>query len=167
MPIFNYEKTVLYSIDCKDTSIKYFFVGFTTNFTKTKYKHKCNTKEGKNDLLYNNINNNGGWTNWNITILEKCKCNNRNEVLEKQKKWEDTLENAKNPPKIQQNPPNNEIIVLENKCIYCNRMFTRSDSLKKHVYERCKIKKNQELVQKLLEEQIAQKFYLLDLLNKL
>ena len=47
----------------------------------------------------------------------------------------------KSPPKstkIHQNPPKNEII---NECAYCYKVFSRSDSLKRHL-GRCKIKKN-------------------------
>lgn len=172
MPIFKYDKTVIYSIDCKDLSVKYFFVGFTTNFIKSKYRHKCKTIEGKDEILYNNINNNGGWNNWIFTVLEKCNCNNRNEIIEKTKQWEHFLGSTKIAPKLHQDntkfapktpnlhqictkitPKNDEIIILENKCNYCNKIFTRSTSLRRHELNRCKVKQNQESNQLILQQQ--------------
>ncbi len=61
-----------------------------------------------------------------------------------------------NPPEIHQNPPEIHIklfqnlsqknleftdSILEYKCEYCNKNFSRQDALKRHIDKRCKIKK--------------------------
>jgi uncharacterized C2H2 Zn-finger protein len=46
-----------------------------------------------------------------------------------------------NPPNIRQNPPKKEEKRIM--CMYCDKTFTRSDSLNKHVKDRCKVKKQQ------------------------
>ena len=59
--------------------------------------------------------------------------------------------NIKSPditPVIQQNPPNfnnlEENNINSNICNYCNAIFTRKDHLKRHIEERCKVKKLKE-----------------------
>jgi hypothetical protein len=52
---------------------------------------------------------------------------------------------------------NTSTVSKKNVCNYCNRMFTRSDSLNKHLAGRCKVKKQQDsqkedLLQKLVKE---------------
>ena len=83
-----------------------------------------------------------------------------------------------NPPNILQNPPKSSIInPLE--CIYCHKIFKRSDFLKKHNdLNRCKIKKklekenaelkkqNQELKEKYGKEIEELKKQLLELINR-
>jgi hypothetical protein len=58
-------------------------------------------------------------------------------------------ETPKITPVIQQNPPiiNNLEENNENNgniCVYCNTIFTRSDALKRHLDNRCKVKKIKE-----------------------
>jgi len=84
---------------------------------------------------------------------------------------EDQVNSAKirqNPPEVRQNPPEKgfelEIITntlnIENKCKYCLRHFTRSDSLLKHInMNRCKIKT-------MIEEQNKHKDTMIELLVK-
>jgi hypothetical protein len=57
---------------------------------------------------------------------------------------------TKNAPNLHQT---NEIIILENKCNYCNKNFTRSTSLRRHELNRCKVKQNQESNQLILQQQ--------------
>ena len=80
----NYENNVIYKICCKDTNIKDIYVGHTTCFTKRKYQHKShctNIKSKKHHLnVYECINKNGGWNNWDMIEIEKFCCNDGNEA---------------------------------------------------------------------------------------
>ena len=80
----NYENNVIYKICCKDTNIKDIYVGHTTCFTKRKYQHKCvsNNLNSKDYHLkvYQFINKNGGWDNWDMIEIEKFCCNDGNEA---------------------------------------------------------------------------------------
>ena len=82
---------------------------------------------------------------------EKCnknfgqKCHYLNHLNKKY----DCNPNIKSPditPVIQQIPPiiNNLGINDKNICLYCNAIFTRKDHLKRHIEERCKVKKLKE-----------------------
>ena len=64
-------KAVIYKIYCKDINIVDCYVGQTINFISRKLAHKtaCNTKT--NRKIYNFINDNGGWNNWIMDIIEE------------------------------------------------------------------------------------------------
>lgn len=74
----DYSNTIIYKIFCKDTTIKDIYIGHTTNFEKRKYQHKLCSKssfENKNNIkLYNFINQNGGWDNWDMIEIAKYNC---------------------------------------------------------------------------------------------
>ena len=46
------------------------------------------------------------------------------------------------PPKSSNTEHQNPAKFRQNECKYCHRIFTRNDSLKKHLHNRCKIKIN-------------------------
>ena len=86
--------SVIYKIFCKNEEVKDLYIGQTTDFTRRKYSHKQNcTKQlyeynrNKNAFLYNTINQNGGWDNWKMEILEKYPCENREELLNRETFW--------------------------------------------------------------------------------
>jgi hypothetical protein len=114
------------------------------------------------------INENGGWTNWKMEEIEKYDCKSREEALEREKYWFDLITSSKIPHSSSKNPQNllknlessseftqissknphfsNEkndvkpqlnINVLE--CIYCNKIYSRKDNLKRHL-QTCKSK---------------------------
>jgi len=87
----DYTKTCIYKIVCLDLDIKDIYVGSTTGFMKRKQKHKadCNTK--KNLKIYNIINNNGGWDNWEMIEIEKYSCADSNEARQRERYYYEQL----------------------------------------------------------------------------
>ena len=75
----NYENSMIYKLCCKDTNIKEIYIGSTTNFKERKRKHRssCNNENNKmlNFKVYKFIRENGGWTNWDMILIEKVSCN--------------------------------------------------------------------------------------------
>jgi hypothetical protein len=63
-------KYIIYKITIQD----YIYVGSTKNFTHRKSQHKseCNLK--KDRLIYNKINELGGWENSVMTPIHECDC---------------------------------------------------------------------------------------------
>ena len=84
----DYSNTIIYKLTCKDPSIKYIYVGHTTNFIQKKYAHKqnCDNINNKNEL-YTIIRDNGGWTNWNMSIINLFNCNNQYEAIIKEQEY--------------------------------------------------------------------------------
>jgi hypothetical protein len=70
-----YMNTIIYKIFCKDENIKDVYVGMTTNFESRKFYHERDS-ETKLLKLYQFIRNNGGWSNWDMTILSEYTCTN-------------------------------------------------------------------------------------------
>lgn len=73
--------TIIYKIVCKDKNIRDFYIGSTINFNRRKsvHKHYCNS--GFNLKLYNFINQNQGWDNFEMEIVQKyANIQNRNEL---------------------------------------------------------------------------------------
>ena len=81
----NYDNTCFYKICCKDTNIKEIYIGQTTDFTRRKYSHghACynDKRPDYNMRVYKFIRDNGGWDNWDMILIENCKCENRLYVL--------------------------------------------------------------------------------------
>jgi hypothetical protein len=95
MPLLNtvldYSNTIIYTITCKDTSIKELYVGHTTNFVQRKHAHKqscINPKSNNHNCkLYLIIRENGGWKNWIMDIVHFFKCNNQCEARTKEQEY--------------------------------------------------------------------------------
>ena len=90
----DYSNTIIYKIVCKDVNIKDCYVGSTTNFTNRKQQHKNHSQPNnpKSDLyVYNFINQNGGWENWEMIEIEKYNAIDHNEVLKKERYWLEEL----------------------------------------------------------------------------
>ena len=141
----DFSKCEIYKIVCKNPSINYLYVGSSTNIPKIKYYHKNNSINGKTTLLYNNINENGGWTNWDLIVLEKCNCSSHVEVEQKEKEWYERLSLHQKSVDTPPTPPKNRPLhqnsrVFTNQCGYCDKVFSRSDSLARHQAGRCKMR---------------------------
>ena len=67
------EEYTFYTIKHNDQSIHNVYFGYTKNFKKTCYHHKsvCNDNKSDKFILYNFINNHGGFSNFTIKILSK------------------------------------------------------------------------------------------------
>ena len=78
--VFDYSKTIIYCLVCKDVSITDCYISHTTNFKQQKSQHKCCcTKEkykGYNYKVYKFIRQNGGWDNWFMAMIKTFPCNN-------------------------------------------------------------------------------------------
>ena len=73
-----------------------FYVGATTYklLNSRLSAHKCWSKKYPNRKFYKNVIEKGGWDNFEIQMLEECKCKNRCELDKKEEYWISTL----NPP---------------------------------------------------------------------
>jgi len=94
----DYSKTIVYKLVCNDTRITDLYVGSTTDFTRRKSEHKnvCNNENHKSNKLkiYECINNNGGWSNWSMILIENYPCNDGNEARARERFYYEQL-NAK------------------------------------------------------------------------
>jgi len=81
-----YNNSVIYKMCCKDESVPDIYIGSTTNFQNRKQQHKqfCNTL---NFPVYQFIRDNGGWSNWNMLVIEEYPCDNRKELLKRERYW--------------------------------------------------------------------------------
>lgn len=82
-------KTIIYKIVCNDLTITDFYIGLTTNFKNRKDVHKnhCNHLDKKHIKLYSCINENGGWDNWIMIMIEEFNCDNRNQARAREHYW--------------------------------------------------------------------------------
>lgn len=60
-----------YKIFCKNPEIEDIYIGKTCNLSNRMNQHKFGCKHDKDIKLYNFINNNGGWENFNYNILRE------------------------------------------------------------------------------------------------
>ena len=89
--VLDYSNTIIYTITCKDTSIKELYVGHTTNFVQRKHAHKqsCMNPKSTNHAckLYAIMREHGGWTNWRMEIVHFFTCNNQCEARIKEQEY--------------------------------------------------------------------------------
>ena len=89
--IIDYSNTIIYKISCKDQAITDVYVGHTTNFIQRKHAHKqgCINVKSTNYKckLYEVIRNNGGWSNWQMNIVNFYNCNNHYEARQKEQEY--------------------------------------------------------------------------------
>ena len=87
--------SIIYKITCKDNNILDCYVGRTTNFKLRYNMHKyacCNSNnKGHNMKVYIHMRENGGWCNWNMTIVETFEHTNKNEANTKEAYYIKTL----------------------------------------------------------------------------
>ena len=84
----DYSKTIIYKIVCKDVNITYLYVGSTTDFIRRKSEHKnCTVKNTKksNLYVYEFINENGGWDNWEMIEIEKYDATDKLDALKRER----------------------------------------------------------------------------------
>ena len=79
-----------YKIHCSDPNINFTYIGSTKDIASRKWAHKsdCNNEKRKsyNLKLYKTIRENGGWDNWNFSIIGKGIYNERIQArIEEQK----------------------------------------------------------------------------------
>lgn len=90
-PNADYSNTVIYKITCKDSAITDIYIGHTTNFKQRFRLHKSNcnveTSKGYNYKIYKIIRENGGWDNWEMSIIETFPCQNVDEARNRERYW--------------------------------------------------------------------------------
>ena len=91
----DYKNGVIYKICCKDSSIKDCYVGSSCSHTSRKSAHKsaCNNKKDKayNLPVYRYIRDNGNWENWDFVLLEAYPCENKNQLVIRERYWFEKL----------------------------------------------------------------------------
>lgn len=99
----DYSNTIIYKIYCKDSNVTDIYVGHTTNFRQRKSQHKlaCN-KLDNSYKIYDVINQNGGWDNWDMVELAKYNCKDATEARIKEQHHYELLNASLNcyPPYV-------------------------------------------------------------------
>lgn len=100
----NYQKGKVYKIVSRDPLIEDSYVGSTCNFTARKAMHKKTTTNKVHHLyhipLYTFIRSNGGWTNFDIILIEAYPCESKLELLARERHHFDLLK-----PTLNKNTP--------------------------------------------------------------
>ena len=85
----NYDNVCFYKIVCQDLSVKDVYVGHTTDFATRKKCHKNTSSNpnsrGHHNRVYQFINENGGWENFDMILIEKIKCDDKLDALRKER----------------------------------------------------------------------------------
>ena len=137
----DYSKTVIYRISC-DELPDFIYIGSTTEFIKRKHKHKtaCKNNELK---LYKTIRENGGWDNWNMSIIEQyLDCKNKIEQKIREQEYIDKFKANLNMIKAyiteeqkKENYEKNKDKYYENKKeIYNNNKDKKNEKRKEYYY---------------------------------
>jgi predicted GIY-YIG superfamily endonuclease len=87
----DYTNTVIYTIVSKDLNLDYCYVGSTTDFTRRKAQHKMKCKSFNNAKLYKTINENGGWEEFDMVVIENFNCKNGIEATTRERYWYEIL----------------------------------------------------------------------------
>ena len=88
--MINYNNSVIYKICCKDINIKEIYVGSTANnlrIRKGQHKIDCNNinRNNYNSYVYQFIRQNGGFQNFDMVLIEKYSCNDRQELHKRER----------------------------------------------------------------------------------
>ena len=105
-------------------------IGCTTNFKKREYTHKsyCNKNENKQFKLYNFINKNGGWSEWDMLLIEDIEYETKKECFERERFWIEMYEASLNKIK-------KPIRYVEEKRDYTNKYNTMYRNNNKEYYK--------------------------------
>ena len=91
----HYDNTCFYPIVCKDLELTDFYVGHTTDFRRRKngHKSKCCIPNDKtyNLYVYEFIREHGGWSNWDMLLIESCKCEDALDARKKERLFIESL----------------------------------------------------------------------------
>jgi hypothetical protein len=92
----DYSKTIIYKLVHKnDFNNEKIYVGSTTDFARRKYFHSWNCSNEKSNhhhfKVYQIINANGGWSEWNMVQLQKYPCSDKREAEAQEEYWRSLL----------------------------------------------------------------------------
>lgn len=140
----HYQNSIIYKIkhneDFDDTNI---YVGSTSNFKNRKSAHKsacCNEKDKNyNFPIYQYIRSNGGWNAWVIIPIEKYSCNDKDELIIRERYYIDLLRSTLN---IVKPGRTNKEWCEDNKEKIAEKQKEYYEANKKKVLEHCKQYRN-------------------------
>ena len=94
MPL-DYSKTYIYKICCRDINIEEIYVGMTTNFEQRRREHRshCTNESCKKykSHVYTFIRNNGGWSNWDMVLIDTVNVSNKLEAHKAERSYVENL----------------------------------------------------------------------------
>ena len=93
LPI-DYSKAQIYRVVCKNPKITDCFIGTTTNLTHMRSNHHRESKRENPKLhqkLYKFICENGGWSNFQLILIESYPCNGKEELQMKLREYIENL----------------------------------------------------------------------------
>lgn len=96
--------SVIYKISCISDKITDCYVGSTSNFRMRQFNHKTCANTAKDTLLYNCINNNGGWGCWKMEVIDAIDDDNRTVLLNAEKYWINKLKPSLNKNRVLPTP---------------------------------------------------------------
>jgi hypothetical protein len=89
----DYSKTQIYRLVCKNLDVKECYIGSTVNWIKRKSLHKsrCNNEiyQEYNEKKYVFIRANGGWSAWEMVLVEDFPCENNLEAKKRERYWQE------------------------------------------------------------------------------
>tara|TARA_B100000035_G_scaffold145958_1_gene124324 strand:- start:23760 stop:24743 length:984 start_codon:yes stop_codon:yes gene_type:complete len=129
--------------------------------------------EQKNTVLNQQINDNGGWDNWEFNVLENyLSCSSKDDSNKRVVEWQNRkkTKNVQNKS-VEAGVKSTKINLKKSskktlECPHCMEAFSRSDALKRHVDGRCKVvqQRNKDMENTIALQQ--QKIELLESQNK-
>ena len=91
----DYAQTAIYKIVCKDLAVKDMYVGSTTSIVKRRFSHKsrCANPAASqyNYKVYQCIRKTGGWSNWELVLVESFPCTTGEEQRMRERHWLEVL----------------------------------------------------------------------------
>ena len=106
MPLkpIDYQNTIIYKLIHKeDYDNANIYIGSTTDFIRRKTNHKncCNSdkKKGYTDRKYQFIRANGGWSEWDMVMVERYPCIDGIEARSREEYWRCELNSNLNTKK--------------------------------------------------------------------
>ncbi len=90
----DYSKSQVYRIVCKNPKITDTFIGFTTNLVHMRSNHHKESKNEnpkQNQKLYRFIRENGGWSNFQLILIESYPCSGKEELMMKLREYIENL----------------------------------------------------------------------------
>ena len=93
LPI-DYSKAQIYRVVCKNPKITDCFIGSTTNLTHMRSNHHRDSKQEHpklNQNLYKFIRENGGWSNFQLILIESYSCSVKEELMMKLREYIENL----------------------------------------------------------------------------
>jgi hypothetical protein len=147
----DYSNTIIYKICCNDETVKDVYVGHTTNFIQRKYAHKTACNKKKYGLkIYNVIQANGGWDNWNMVEIARYNCKDSTEARIKEQEHYNMLKASINScyPFVDK---------ANNFCNICNLQCDDQGKYTKHITCGLHLKKKSNLEADMLDTMLTKR----------